>query len=63
MKASLASPTVDLLTEIAVPPASPPRPRFLGAFWELKIMFWGLVVVAVAYVATYAVAYAQNFWF
>ncbi len=31
--------------------------RFLEVFWELKILFWGLVFVALVYAVMYLTAY------
>lgn len=33
------------------------RARFLEVFWELKILFWGLVFVALVYGVMYLTAY------
>ncbi len=33
------------------------KPRFLEAFWELKILLWGLLWVALVYAVAYAVSY------
>jgi hypothetical protein len=33
---------------------TPTRPHFFKAFWELKILLWGLGLIAVASAATYA---------
>lgn len=40
----------------AAAPLAPER-RFLQTHWELKILFWGLVLIALAYAATYGITY------
>ncbi len=58
MEAAL-SPNAIHVPTIAAPSNAAPvvRPSFFQEHWELKILPWGLGVIALAYAATYAVTY------
>lgn len=73
MQATLAPNSVEFLTETSTAPTSEkPIPfaqaniaqrSFLKEHWELKILFWGLGLIALAYPATYLITYAiAEYW-
>lgn len=45
-------------TVSAVPSEQLPARKFLETHWELKILFWGLPIVALAYPVMFGITYA-----